>query len=123
MNKTITMGRLVRDPEARSSSTTSIANFTLAVDRKFKSQSGERETDFINFVAFGKTAENICKYFSKGSKILIEGRLQVRNWEDKDGNRRTSYEIVVTEFDFVESRSDKPVSHTSPEYTEMPFDL
>ena len=121
MNKTITMGRLVRDPEARSSSTTSIANFTLAVDRKFKSQSGERETDFINFVAFGKTAENICKYFSKGSKILIEGRLQVRNWEDKDGNKRTSYEIVVTEFDFVESRSDKPISYTEDE--EEPYDL
>ena len=129
MNKFVGMGRMVRNPEQRTTSNDmTITNFTLAIDRKFKSASGERETDFINFVSFGKQAEVIARYFSKGSKILVEGRLQVRNWEDKDGNKRTSYDIVVSEFEFVDSKQNEapkneynPVQEGSSE--SLPFDL
>lgn len=106
MNKVILMGRLVRDPEVRytqSDQPMAIARFTLAVNRRFKRQ-GEQDTDFIPCVAFGKQGEFAEKYLSKGRLIAVSGRLQVRNWEDNNGNKRTTIEVVVEEHYFAESK-------------------
>lgn len=108
MNKVILMGRLVRDPEVRytqSDQPMAIARFTLAVNRRFKRQ-GEQDTDFIPCVAFGKQGEFAEKYLSKGRLIAVSGRLQVRNWEDNNGNKRTAIEVVVEEHYFAESKKD-----------------
>lgn len=96
LNKIILMGRLTRDPEYKTSPTgLSIVNFSVAVDRDISAQNGEKETDFIDCVAWRKTAEFITKYFFKGSMIALCGRLQIRTWTDKDGNRRKTAEVVV----------------------------
>ena len=91
LNKIFIMGRLTRDPELRrTQSGTAVTSFTLAVDRDFKSQSGEKETDFIDVVAWRSTAEFAAKYFTKGRMAIVEGRLQIRPWTDKEGNSRRS---------------------------------
>ena len=96
LNKIIIMGRLTRDPELRrTGSGTAVTSFSLAVDRDFKSQSGEKETDFIDVVAWRSTAEFVSKYFTKGRMAVVEGRLQIRDWTDKDGGKRRSAEIVA----------------------------
>ena len=96
LNRIIVMGRLTRDPELRrTGSGTAVTSFSVAVDRDFKSQSGERETDFIDVVAWRSTAEFVSKYFSKGRMAVVEGRLQIRDWTDKDGGKRRSAEIVA----------------------------
>ena len=94
LNKIIIMGRLTRDPEIRQTGGgKNVANFSVAVDRDFKNQAGEKETDFIDCVAWGSTADFVGKHFGKGSMIVVSGRLQIRGWEDKDGNKRRSAEI------------------------------
>lgn len=127
MNKVVLIGRLVRDPELRTtSSQTAVATFTVAVDRRFKSASGERQADFINCVAWRQQAEFVGKYFSKGNRIGVIGSIQTRNWEDKDGHRRTATEVVVDEVEFVESKSDKPQKsepRQEDDYSDMPFEL
>ena len=108
MNKVILMGRLVRDPEVRytqSNQPMAIARFTLAVNRRFKRQ-GEQDADYIPCVAFGKQGEFAEKYFRKGQMVSVVGRLQVRNWEDNNGNKRTTIEVVVEEHYFAESKKD-----------------
>lgn len=96
LNRIIIMGRLTRDPELRrTGSGLPVANFSVAVDRDFPSQSGEKETDFIDCVAWRKPAEFVTKYFTKGSLIVVSGRLQIRTWQDKDGNKRRTAEIVA----------------------------
>lgn len=96
LNKIIIMGRLTRDPEMRrTQGGTAVTSFTVAVDRDFKSQSGEKETDFLDVVVWGKTAEFAANYFTKGRMAIVEGRLQVRNWQDKDGNKRKTTEVVA----------------------------
>ena len=88
LNKIIIMGRLTRDPELRrTGSGTAVTSFSLAVDRDFKSQSGEKETDFIDVVAWRSTAEFVSRYFTKGRMVVVEGRLQIREWTDKDGGK------------------------------------
>ena len=105
LNRIIVMGRMTRDPELRrTNSGTAVASFTVAVDRDFKSQSGEKETDFIDVVAWRNTAEFVCKYFSKGRMAVVEGRLQLRDWTDKDGNKRRSAEIVADSVYFGDSK-------------------
>ena len=108
LNRIIIMGRLVRDPELRSTqSSKSVTNFTLAVDRDFADkQSGEKATDFIDCVAWGKTAEFVSKYFAKGRMAVAEGRLQIREWKDKDGNNRRTAEIVAENVYFGDSKKD-----------------
>ena len=107
LNKIFIMGRLTRDPELRrTQSGTAVTSFTLAVDRDFKSQSGEKETDFIDVVVWGKTAEFAVNYFAKGRMAIVEGRLQVRGWQDKDGNRRKSVEVVADNVYFADSKRD-----------------
>lgn len=113
MNKVILMGNLTRDPEVRYTSgenQLAVARFGIAVNRRFQSrnaqQSGTTDVDFINCVAFGKTGETIGKFFTKGRKILVTGRLQVSSWEDNNGQKRTSTDVVVEDFEFCERRAD-----------------
>ena len=107
LNKFIIMGRLTRDPELRrTASSTAVAGFTLAVDRDFKSQNGEKSTDFIDVVAWRNTAEFVAKYFTKGRMAVVEGRLQIRDWKDKDGNNRRSAEVVAENVYFGDSKRD-----------------
>ena len=107
LNKIILMGRLTRDPELRRTGTgTAVTSFSLAVDRDFKSQSGEKETDFIDIVAWRSTAEFVSKYFTKGRMAVVEGRLQIRDWTDKDGGKRRSAEVVADNVYFGDSKRD-----------------
>lgn len=107
LNNVIIMGRLTRDPELRrTQGGTAVTSFTMAVDRDFKSQSGEKETDFIDVVAWRSTAEFVAKYFTKGRMAVVEGRIQVRDWQDKDGNRRKSVEVVADNVYFADSKRD-----------------
>ena len=97
LNHIVIMGRMVRDPELRrTGSGVAVASFTVAVDRDFADkQSGEKETDFIDCVAWRQTGEFVSKYFKKGSMIAVSGRLQIRSWTDKDGNKRRNAEIIA----------------------------
>ena len=107
LNRIIVMGRMTRDPELRrTNSGNAVTSFTVAVDRDFKSQSGEKETDFIDVVAWRNTAEFVSKYFSKGRMAVVEGRLQIRDWTDKDGGKRRSAEIVADNVYFGDSKRD-----------------
>jgi len=107
LNKIILMGRLTRDPELRrTQSGTAVTSFSIAVDRDFKSQSGEKETDFIDIVAWRSTAEFVSKYFSKGRMAVVEGRLQIRDWTDRDGGKRRSAEVIADNVYFGDSRRD-----------------
>jgi single-strand DNA-binding protein len=106
LNHITIMGRLTRDPELRyTQSQTPVASFTLAVDRDFSSRDGgERQTDFIDCVAWRQTAEFVSKYFSKGSMAVVSGRLQIRDWTDREGGKRRSAEVVADNIYFGESR-------------------
>lgn len=107
LNKIILMGRLTRDPEMRhTGSGTPVASFSLAVDRDFKNQSGEKETDFIDIVAWRNTADFVSKYFTKGRMAVVEGRLQIRDWTANDGNKRRSAEVVADNVYFADSKKD-----------------
>lgn len=106
MNKIVLMGRLTRDPETRHTQEgLAIARYSLAVPRRFRRQ-GEAEVDFIDCVAFGKTGEFAGKYFAKGQQIAVVGRLQIRDWKDKEGNRRRSAEVVIDEQYFAEAKRE-----------------
>ena len=106
LNHITIMGRLTRDPELRrTGSGIAVASFTVAVDRDFASrESGERETDFIDCVAWRQTGEFVSKYFTKGRMAVVSGRLQIRNWTDKEGNKRRTAEVVADNVYFGESR-------------------
>ena len=106
LNHITIMGRLTRDPELRyTQSQTPVASFTLAVDRDFGSRDGgEKQTDFIDCVAWRQTAEFVSKYFQKGSMAVVSGRLQIRDWTDREGGKRRSAEVVVDNIYFGESR-------------------
>ena len=122
LNKVIIMGRLTRDPELRrTQSGTAVTSFTLAVDRDFKSQSGEKETDFIDVVAWRNTGEFAAKYLTKGRMAAVEGRIQVRDWQDKDGNRRKAVEVVADNVYFADSKRDSKPQET-PATNEPDFD-
>ena len=108
LNKAILMGRLVRDPEMRhTQSNMAVASFTLAMDRDRKGQNGERQTDFIDCVAWGRQAEFVCQWFTKGMLAIVVGRVQSRNWEDKNGNKRVSVEVNVDEVSFGETKKSR----------------
>lgn len=101
------MGRLTRDPELRrTGSGIPVASFALAVDRDFKDQNGEKQTDFIDCVAWRSGAEFVSKYFSKGRMAVVSGQLQNRKWKDKDGNNRYSAEVVADSIYFADSKKD-----------------
>lgn len=107
LNKIFIMGRLTRDPELRRTQNgTAVAGFALAVDRDFKNADGTKETDFIEVVAWRSSAEFVSKYFAKGRMAIVEGRLQIRDWQDKDGNKRRSAEVVADNVYFGDSKKE-----------------
>lgn len=108
LNKVILMGRLTADPEHKQTPNgVSVTSFSIAVERNFADKSGKRGTDFINIVAWRNTADFICKYFAKGRMIAIEGSIQTRNYEDKNGNKRTAFEVVADQVYFADSKSSQ----------------
>ena len=126
MNKVILCGRLTAKPELRyTENNKAYARFTIAVNRP-KQEDKEQEADFINCISWGKQAETIAKYFDKGSQIVVNGRIRVDNYTDKDGNKRTSTDIVIEEFDFVggkKQESETKVADNKSDYTNSdPFE-
>ena len=118
LNHIVIMGRLTRDPELRrTQSGTAVTSFSLAVDRDVKNQDGSRSADFIDCVAWKGTAEFVSKYFSKGRMAVVEGRLQIRDWTDRDGGKRRSAEVVANNVYFGDSRKD---DESHPTYSAPP---
>lgn len=116
MNIAALTGRFTSDPELKTTTSgVSVTTFTLAVDRKYQPQGEERKVDFIDFVAWRNTAELICKYFSKGSLIAVEGEIQTRLYEDKNGNKRKAVEIIVSNVSFCGSNSGNSSNNNSAE--------
>ena len=127
LNHITIMGRLTRDPELRrTGSGVAVASFTVAVDRDRAPEGQERETDFIDCVAWRGAGEFVSKYFTKGSMIVVSGRLQIRNWTDKDGNKRRSAEVVADNCYFgegkKESREDSYGENNPTDYAALPDD-
>lgn len=107
INNVVLMGRLTADPELKTTPNgTSVTSFSLAVERNYAPKGQERETDFINVVAWRQTADFICRYFSKGSMIAIEGSIQTRKYQDKKGNNRVSVEVVANQVSFCGSKNE-----------------
>lgn len=104
MNKILLIGNLTKDVELKKVGNTNVATFTLAVARDFKNSQGQKDTDFIPCQAWGKLGENIAKFTSKGSKIAVEGRLQVRPYEDNNGNKRTATEVICSQVEFLTTK-------------------
>ena len=119
INRVILVGRLTKDPEYRQTqSEVSTATFTLAVNRTFKTKNGEREADFINVVVFRQQAENVSKYLSKGSLAGVDGRIQSRNYENKEGQRVFVTEVVADSVQFMDSKGSNQQSNQSQEKTQ-----
>ena len=119
LNRIILMGRLTRDPELRHTQTgTPVASFSLAVDRDFKDkQTGEKATDFIDIVAWRQTAEFVSRFFTKGRMAVVEGRLQIRDWTDRDGGKRRSAEVIADNVYFGDSKRDAEAGgYSAPSY-------
>lgn len=117
-NKAILVGRLTADPELKQTPNgVSVTSFSIAVGRAFAPKGGERQTDFIDIVAWRQTAEFICRYFSKGKAILIEGAIQTRTYVDKNGQNRRAWEIVADSAHFVEGKTASPDGGSSPAHT------
>lgn len=115
LNKVFLMGRLTQYPELRhTNSGIPFTRFSLAVDRDYKAKSDEKETDFFNVIAWRSTAEFVAKYFAKGRMAVVEGRLQTTSWQDKDGNKRRSLDVVADNVYFGDSKRDKDISADSP---------
>ncbi len=125
MNKVFLIGRLTRDPELRyTGSNIAVASFTLAVNRNFTNQSGEREADFINIVVWRKQAENVKNYLSQGSQVAIDGRIQTRSYDDNEGKKRYITEVVADNVEFLGTKASNghsTASETSNEPT--PYDF
>lgn len=124
LNHIVIMGRLTHDPELRrTASSTPVTSFSLAVERDFKNADGTKETDFIDVVAWRGTAEFAAKYFTKGRMAVVEGRLQMRDWTDKEGNKRRSAEVVADNIYFGDSkREDAPAGNSAPTFEKIEDD-
>lgn len=123
LNTIALQGRFARDPELRrTQSNIAVTSFTLAVDRDFKDQNGEKKADFIDCVAWRGTAEHVSKHFHKGSMAVVIGRLELRDWTDKEGNKRRSAEVVVENIYFCEGKksADAFSGAGTDEYDELP---
>ena len=119
MNNVNLLGRIPADIELKHTpSNVAVVSFTLAVDRGYKNEDGTKQTDFIDIVAWRNTAEFIAKYFSKGQRMAIQGRLQTRDWEDKNGNKRKAVEVIVDNAYFADGKKSD-----APTFTPMPDDL
>ena len=127
MNSICIMGRITKAPELKTTTTgTSVLSFTVAVDRNYQKQGEEKQTDFINCVAWRTTAEFIAKYFAKGQMIALTGELQTRSYEDKDGNKRTATEVVASKVSFCgdkkkENTSTADISLAIEDNDDLPF--
>lgn len=116
LNRVVLVGRLTRDPELRvSQSNVAVANFNLAVNRPFTDKNGERDADFINCVVFRKPAENLVKYTSKGSLVGIDGRIQTRNYENKDGQRVYVTEVICDQVQYLDSKGSNSDTGSNPQ--------
>ena len=120
LNCAAIMGRLVADPELRSTGTgVSVTSFTIAVDKSYVRQGEERQADFIDVVAWRQTAEFVCKYFHKGSMIAVQGSIQTRNYEDKNGNKRKSTEIIADNISFCGGKNENSAgASAAPAFSE-----
>lgn len=124
MNKCILIGRLAKEPEVKNtSSQTPMCKFVVAVDRKFKDQNGEKQTDFISCIAWRQTATFISSYFHKGSRIAVVGSIQIRNFEDNNGEKVYLTEVVVDEAEFVESKTSESAPKKPTEAVEPPYEF
>ena len=124
LNKSILMGRLTKDPELRmTGNQLPVATFTIAIDRKFKDASGNKQVDFINCVAWRKTAELISQHFTKGRMIAVIGSIQVRSWDDKEGNKRYATEVIVDEFSFTGDNKQQTSQQGYTPDEPTPFEL
>lgn len=124
MNKVILVGRITKDPELRyTPSNTPVCAFSLAVNREYTAPNGEREADFINCVAFQKQAENLCKFMSKGSQILVEGRIQVRKYVDNNNVNRIATDVICDKISFLEAKKQEPQQNyfNQPTYNQNVF--
>ena len=121
MNKIILLGRLVRDPEVNYTETGKVVTkITLAVDRPFVNQEGQKEADFIPVILWGKPAELVGNSVTKGQRLLIEGRLQIRSYDAKDGSKRWITEVITSSFEFVERKNDADVTNTGASIPNIP---
>ena len=120
INKVILMGRLARDPECRYIDDRKVANFTLAVDRGRKNANGEREADFLDCAVWGRTADFVQEWFTKGMMAIVVGRLQTRHWEDRNGNKRVSVSVQVDEITFGETKKARERAHGNDLVPELP---
>lgn len=125
MNKVFLIGRLTRDPELRyTGSNTAVATFSIAVNRNFSNQNGEREADFINIVVWRKQAENVKNYLSQGSQVAIDGRIQTRSYDDQQGQKRYVTEVVADNVEFLGSKNSSSASSSSSSSKEpTPYDF
>ena len=124
MNKVFLIGRLTRDPELRyTGSNIAVATFSLAVNRNYTSQSGEREADFINIVVWRKQAENVKNYLSQGSQVAIDGRIQTRSYDDSEGNKRYVTEVVADNVEFLGTKGYNNSSTSSTSKEPTPYDF
>ena len=115
MNKVVLIGNLVRDPEVRATqSGISVCNFTVAVNRRFKKENGEQETDFLNVIAWRQLAELCGKYLAKGRKVAVTGSIQTRTYEAKDGSKRTAWDIVADEVEFLTTQNQQSSTQSAP---------
>lgn len=115
MNKVFLIGNLVRDPEVRATqSGISVCNFTVAVNRRFKKENGEQETDFLNVIAWRQLAELCGKYLAKGRKVAVTGSIQTRTYEAKDGSKRTAWDIVADEVEFLTPQNQQSSTQSAP---------
>lgn len=125
MNKVFLIGRLTRDPELRyTGSNIAVATFSLAVNRNFSNQNGEREADFINIVVWRKQAENVKNYLTQGSQVAIDGRIQTRSYDDQQGQKRYVTEVVADNVEFLGSKNSSNNSNTNSTQSEpTPYDF
>lgn len=125
INSAVIMGRLTATPELKQTqSGIAVTTFTVAVQRSYGGANGEKQTDFINVVAWRKTAEFVCKYFQKGQMIALQGSIQARKYDDKDGNKRTAFEIVASEISFCGEKKENGDAFVAPDDShleDLPF--
>ena len=133
LNVTVLMGRMVADPELRhTSSDIAVTSFTIAVDKSYQKPGADRQADFIDIIAWRNTAEFVCKYFRKGQLVAVQGSIQTRSYQDKDGNKRKAFEIVADNVHFAESKKDAGTGsrseaaayapNVSADFEEIPLD-
>ena len=124
MNKVFLVGRLTRDPDLRyGASNNAVMRSSLAVDRQFTNQNGEREADFINIVAFGNRAETMKKYLTKGSQIAVSGRIQTGSYDGQDGKKVYTTDVVIDEFQFLDSKNSRNQDTASSDAGVTPYDF